>query len=277
MHILSKVFIVFAAILSVLLSALTIAYAANSGRLVSEYQTSQARASSASTSLNLEQTQSAGREGVLRVQISELEGVIQGLNTQIASLQQERAGLESSLQAAQTSRDALEANIAQFRETIETQTNLIAAFRQELTTLRDNELAFRRARIQLEDRISDLESQNEVLTQTNRGLQEALSDAQTRSGSGGGSTFVPTTGRDISGRVNRVTNDSVTGRQLVEVSLGTNDGVRVGTRLTIQRPGVFVANAEVVRVELQTCVAEIRQMNNAGQPLLQNDTAVISR
>lgn len=276
MHILSKVFIVFAAILSVLLSALTIAYAANSGRLVSEYQTSQARASSASTSLNLEQTQSAGREGVLRVQISELEGVIQGLNTQIASLQQERAGLESSLQAAQTSRDALEANIAQFRETIETQTNLIAAFRQELTTLRDNELAFRRARIQLEDRISDLESQNEVLTQTNRGLQEALAQAQGQIGSSTGGMTTPG-GRDISGRVNRVTTDSVTGRQLVEVSLGTNDGVRVGTRLTIQRPGVFVANAEVVRVELQTCVAEIRQMNNAGQPLLQNDTAVISR
>lgn len=272
MHILSKVFVVFAAILSVLLSALTIAYASNSGRLVAEYETSQARATSASTALGLERTQSSERAGVLAAQIAEIQGIVTNLQGQVGSLQQERAQLESDLQAARTSRDALEANISQFRETIETQTNLIAAFRMELTTLRDNELAFRRQRLELEDRISDLESQNEVLTQTNRGLQEALAQAQTQLGQGrvGASN---SGNREISGRVSRVTNDTVTQRQFLEISLGTSDGVRVGSRIEITRPGTFVATAEVTRVELQSCVAEVRQMNVSGQALQQGDAA----
>lgn len=277
MHVLSKVFVVFAAILSVLLSALTIAYASNSGRLVAEYQTSQGRATSASTALGLERTQSSERAGVLTTQIADIQGIVTNLNTQLASLQQERAQLESDLQDAVTSRDSLEANISQFRETIETQTNLIAAFRSELTTLRDNELAFRRARLELEDRISDLESQNEVLTQTNRGLQEALVTAQqgqlgSRGNTGGGTP----TGREISGRVSSVNNDAATGRQFVQISLGTADGVRVGSRIIVQRPNLFIANVEVTRVELQSCVAEVRQMNTGGNTIQSGDTAVIS-
>lgn len=271
MHILSKVFVVFAAILSVLLSALTIAYASNSARLVGEYRTSEAKASSATAALSLERTQSSERAGVLAAQIADIQGTVTNLQSQVASLQQERAQLESDLQAARTSRDALEANISQFRETIETQTNLIAAFREELTTLRDNELAFRRQRLELEDRISDLESQNEVLTQTNRGLQEALAEAQRR----GGTTSTGTIGgqREINGRVTSVSTDSQTSRQFVEVSLGTADGVRVGSRIEISRPGLYIADAEVTRVELQSCVATIRQTNRSGASLQQGDTA----
>lgn len=278
MHILSKVFIVFAAILSVLLSALTIAYASNSNRLVTEYQTASARATSASTALGLERTQSSERAGVLAAQMAEIQGGVAALQSQLATLQRERSQLEGDLQAAMASRDALESNISQFRETIETQTNLIAEFRRELTTLRDAELAFRRHRIELEDRISDLESQNEVLTTTNRALQEALARAQALLGGSqpAGSARTPG-GRDVSGRVSRVSTDSVTGRQFVEISLGTNDGVRVGSRVVIQRPGVFIANAEVTRVELQSCVAEIRQTNTAGHAIMQGDTAVVTQ
>lgn len=272
MHILSKVFIVFAAILSVLLSALTIAYASNSGRLVSEYETAQAQAASASTALQLERTQSSERAGVLQAQIAEIQGTITNLQSQLATLQQERAQLESDLQAARTSRDALEANISQFRETIETQTNLIAAFRSELTTLRDNELAFRRQRLELEDRISDLESQNEVLTQTNRGLNETVVQLQQQLGSGRVGTNSGTP-REINGRVTSVSTDAQTQRQFVEISLGTSDGVRVGSRIEISRPGLYVADAEVTRVELQSCVATIRQTNRSGATLQQGDTA----
>lgn len=272
MHILSKVFIVFAAILSVLLSALTIAYASNSGRLVSEYNTADARASSASTALSLERSQSSERVGVLQLQLQGVQDTVATMQGQMAALQQERAQLESDLQAARTSRDALEANISQFRETIETQTNLIAAFRQELTTLRDNELAFRRQRLELEDRISDLESQNEVLTQTNRGLQEALAEAQRRAGTSGSQSTIGMN-RPVNGRVTNVSTDSQTQRQFVEVSLGTADGVRVGSRIEISRPGLFVADAEVTRVELQSCVATIRQTNRTGASLQEGDTA----
>jgi phage shock protein A len=272
-HILSKVFVVFAAILSVLLSALTIAYASNSGRLVSEFRTEEARASSAATALSLERTQSSERASVLQLQLQGVQDTVANMQGQMATLQQERAQLESDLQAARTSRDALEANISQFRETIETQTNLIAAFREELTTLRDNELAFRRQRLELEDRISDLESQNEVLTQTNRGLQEALAEAQRRLGSASGGSGTPGIDRPVNGRVTSVSTDAQTDRQFIEVSLGTADGVRVGSRIEISRPGLYVADAEVTRVELQSCVATIRQTNRSGARLQEGDTA----
>lgn len=278
MHVLSKVFIVFAAILSVLLSALTIAYASNSGRVVAEYEAARALTLSQSTALDLERQQAGTRVGMNDARIAQIQGTVTNLTSQVATLQQERAQLDADLQAARTSRDSLEANISQFRETIETQTNLIAAFRQELTTLRDNELAFRRARLELEDRISDLESQNEVLTQTNRGLQEALVAAQTQLGSRSGLSNTGNTGgtREVNGRVSSVSTDANTQRQYVQVSLGTADGVRVGTRLTIQRPGLFLANAEVTRVELQSCVAEVRQMNTGGNSIQQGDTAAIA-
>jgi len=272
-HVLSKVFIVFAAILSVLLSALTIAYASNSGRLAAEYRASEALAISKSSALDLERVQASERVGVHSTQIANVQGLVTNLNSQVATLQQERAQLEADHQAAVNSSKALENNISQFRETIDTQTNLIAAFREELTTLRDNELAFRRARLELEDRISDLESQNEVLTQTNRGLQEALAQAQAQLGSNRGTTGGTTgTGREINGRVTTVNTDSSTQRQFVQVSLGTADGVRVGSRLTIQRPGLYIADAEVTRVELQSCVATVLQMNNSGQTIQSGDT-----
>lgn len=273
MHVLSKVFVVFAAILSVLLSALTIAYASNSGRLVAEYENARALSISQSEVLNNERVQASERVGVHSAQIASVQGMVTNLQGQINTLQQERAQLEADLQAAVNSAKALENNISQFRETIDTQTNLIAAFRQELTTLRDNELAFRRARLELEDRISDLESQNEVLTQTNRGLQEALSAAQGAIGSGRGNTGgVTDTGRQINGRVTSVNTDSGTQRQFVQVSLGTADGVRVGSRVTIQRPGLYIADAEVTRVELQSCVATVLQMNTSGHAIQSGDT-----
>ncbi|MEM1330164.1 MAG: hypothetical protein AAGG07_06355 [Planctomycetota bacterium] len=277
MHIFTKVLVCFAAVLAILLSALTMTYAASSNAITADYKDAVAARSAMERSLE-EQT----RQLTQVLQDTELEqatlnSALAERDAQVRRLQSENVRLLGEKRAAEASRDSIENQIAQLGETTQTQIALIESYRNEVGDLRSNELRFRNEKLQLEDRINDLESQREVLEQTTRALQEQLAELQTAISetnaiaSGIGTESAATA---IRGTVEEVSTD-VSGRLLVKIDLGTNDSIRENMKLYVTRGGQFLANMTIIETDLNFAVGELDDLG-LGTTVQAGD-AVITR
>ena len=176
MHTVTKVLVVFAAVLCVLLSALTMAYSVNADRIVADYKNQvQARlgaeenAKADITAARLEVAEKLKDHDALARQNTDQA-------TTIHALESDRAQLITKLAAAESGRDSTSAQISQLAATGKTQALLIDSYRSEVTKLRESELKFQHDKIELVDRINDLESQREVQDQNIRALQEKMAE-----------------------------------------------------------------------------------------------------
>ncbi|MEL7473659.1 MAG: hypothetical protein AAGK04_10110 [Planctomycetota bacterium] len=269
MHALTKVFVVFAAILSVILAGLAIPYAVNAERIASANEQLRTQI----TALEAARAQAAAAEdeeiGRLKLESQAVANENQQLESDKTRLEREVAQLQRDRRQAEASRDAVGGQVDQLNETLQTQATLLSNANSELTDLRDNELRFRREKLDLEDRISDLESQNEVLTQTVQALQEQLAEVRTavatgdsRGEAGGvfsesGEPFVAV-GAPIIGTVQQVQVDPSTGRTMARVSLGSNDRIQRNQKLFLARgTDRFIGNLVVDEVDLNWAVGEV--------------------
>lgn len=272
MHIVTKVLVVFAAVLSVLLAALTMSYSVNADRIVSELRAERNAKLAA-------QTQAAADVAKAGDEIAAKAAMIAALNTeltdhqvQIRQLESERAQLIKDVRAAQAGRDAIERKIDELTSTTRTQASLIESYRDEVTKLRDNELRYRQNEIQLVDRINDLESQSEVLEANVRALQEQLTEARLaleNAGQPGTGTGVATRGGEptripIRGRIVETMRDQATGATLVRIDVGANDQVRENMKLYVSRGDKFLGNLLVRQADLQWAIG---QVDTLGQPV----------
>jgi len=268
-HILTKIFVIFAAVLSLLLAALVIPMAVNSDRVstaLSEAQTQIAALEAARAQAAAAEDEEIGR---LRLENQNVLREASALSDEVARLERENSQLQRDRRKAEADRDATAGQVDQLNETLQTQTTLLESYRSEVTGLRDSELRFRREKLELEDRISDLDSQVEVLDQNLRALREQLAEANTMLGqadaaggvrpsadSEGGAFVLP--GPPVVGRVEQVRTDPMTGETLAQVSVGSNDRVRENMKMFIARDGrTFVANLRIVDVDLNWAVGVV--------------------
>ena len=273
MHVLTKVFVVAAAVLSVALAALTMAYATNAERIRGNYQEQVQLATAAEAALAAERARIADQRADFNARIESLNRDKADQLAQIQRLQSESTDLQIRLRDAQTARESVENKIAQLGETTRTQAELITAYRDEVTGLRENELRFRKEKLDLEDRVADLESQREVLEQTTRALQEQLADLRvTDAGASGAAPAargavqeVAYSGPPIQGRVQQVATDSARGGMLARVNLGSNDNIAPGMRLIVARNGDFVGHLVIVETDLQWSVGEFSDLGRGKQ------------
>ncbi|MFN9992226.1 MAG: hypothetical protein ACK54H_02680 [Phycisphaerales bacterium] len=269
MHFLTKVFVVLAALLSIVLSAMVIAYAVNTDRILANYTSLQALSQSQDAKIaELQSKISAGQIGD-RAMIQQLNSDLANREQQISDLQRAKAQLETDKNRAESARQSLESKIAELGETAKTQAALIASYTEEIRTLRSSEFTSRRAALDMEDRMSDLESQKEVLEQNYRALQEEIAElrrsselAATGGGSSGGasSPFVYS-GSVIFGSVDEVTEDISTGSTLVKINIGTNDRVAKNMRFGVVRDGAFVGNLVVISTDSKFSIAKFDALN----------------
>ena len=174
--------------------------------------------------------------------------------------------------------------IAELGDTVKTQATLLAGYREEVGALRKNELRFREQAVQADDRISDLESQNEVLTQGVRALREQLEEARLSRESGGAmgalsgrsqsEPFVDT-GIPVTGTVESVTTDPSTGATLVKINLGSNDRIRENQKLFVSRGKDFVANLVILKTDMRFAIAKVDTLSRKVE--VQNGDAVTTR
>ena len=281
MHVLTKVFVVIAAVLSVALSALVIAFAVNTDRIREDYQTVvsakasiEAQASAGSTIADQEKTR-------LNSMIEQLSRNEATLKATLGNLENERNTLSAARSKAETERDAITSKIAELGETAKTQATLITSYRDEVTTLRKNELDYRQRALDMDNRLNDLESQREVLEQNFRALQEQLAEAKRASGtpsaagivSGAADQAFVYTGPRIQGRIEDVKVDPATGKTLVKLSVGTNDKVARNMKMFVVRGDEFVANVIVTQPDMKWSVAEVT-LTNKGQTVTVGDLVV---
>ena len=248
MHVLTKLFVVIAALLSVGLAALTMAYATSADRIVAEYRSEQARRIGAEAALTAAEAQHAEFRELATAQISALQTEITAHMSKNSDLTNEVVVLRKEKREAQDRTATIESRIAALGEAAKTQAALIDSYRGEVTTLRDNELRYRNEALDYEDRINDLVSANEVLEQQFRALQEQLQELKERYA--GAESVTPGEGDRVGARgaVQEVMDD-VSGSTMARVDMGTNDGVTEGKQLYIVRGNEFVGHLKVVRAD----------------------------
>ncbi len=282
MHILTKVFIVFAAVLSLVLSVLTMAYAYNADTIRSQYTDALQQAATAKADATAQKSAYADTSARQQQQISELQGLLADLDARNADLVRENTTLVAGKQKAENRALAIENQIGDSLQTTKAQAAVIDSMRQDNAKLRESELSLRTASLELEDRVNDLASQNDVYQATVRALREQLAAAQRdaelamsgASGSLGSDTPYEASGPVIRGRVSRVSFDEASGQPLIEVDIGSNDRLSENMKLHVGRgTSEFIATLVVVRTDLQTAVARV-VLTNAGASVREGDLVV---
>ena len=272
MHTVTKVLVVFASVLCVLLAALTMAFSVNVDRVTGDYQAERDRRLHAETDA---QSTVAQAQAALAEKSQELAGLnasFTNLKTQFNSLEAERAQLVAAVRAAEAQRDAIVGQVAQVQASNNTLVEINKSYAGEVTKLRDTELARSRREIELVDRINDLESQVEVQVASVRALQEQLAEAN-RALQSAGPSVRTTRGQEqpfrpsiaISGKVLNVGKDPATGRPMATINVGANDQVRENMELVITRNGNFVANLIVTKTDLQWSMGRIDALGKTVQ------------
>lgn len=280
MHIVTKILIVFCAVLSLLLAALTMTYAANANALRASIKSEQNAAQAAKTEAGTIQMQAGKIQGEQEKTLVSLTGTIASQLKEIAALQSERTDLRSREQRALSDADSIRSQIAQFTATAQTQTALIKNYRDEVTALREASLGATKREIELLDKINDLASSREVLEQNARALKEQLQEiklAAQQAASGGGATSAATP-RELPGPVVRArvmeTFKSLAGDDMVVINEGSNRGLKENTQMNVARNDGFIASIVITAVEPTKAVGKVSSARTG--PVMKDDV-VLSR
>ncbi len=271
MHSVTKFLMAFAAVLSILLSAMVIAYAANTDRILQDYGNEQAGRRSAEAALTAGAAQWNTDRANIMADLNAQKTSNQQRDGKLAELENERATLRNEHAEAQRARDSFKARVDEFAEIIKTNQTIIDRYSQEVSELRRNELASRTRALETEERMANLLGTVEVLQANNRALAEQMVELQQKVAQGAGGTnanatlIAITPNQQIIGRIESVKLDSGSGKTLVQLNVGSNGGVRDGYLFRVVRGGQWVANVVVRKTDLSFCVAEVELTSKDSQ------------
>lgn len=281
MHILTKVFVLFASILSVLMAALAISYTTNASRITQDYNNAVQAKIAATNSLNAQTTLHSQATTSLNATIDQLRTELSNLQSQLRENESTIANLTIAERQAKASRDSLEGKIAQSITIVETLTALNESYKDELGRLRSEQLRWRDDKIDLESKLSDLTNQATVYEATQRLLQEQLAEAQDANQKlrGGGApiaagvrgTAVEIAGPPIRGTVQSVQTENATGDLMVQVNLGSGDRIRPNSRMYLNRDGrTYLGDLQIISVDLNHSIGRVVNLQ-PGQQVRQGD------
>jgi uncharacterized protein (UPF0335 family) len=263
-HTVTKVLVVFAAVLCVVLAALTMAYAVNADRIVGNFLSERDARIAADTARAADAAQSKDWLQQKEEQLQAFSNKIAALESENRRLAGEKTDLISRIARAEAERDSIVQKIDQLAATNQTQAKVIENYSNEVTQLRENELRYRREAIQLADRISDLAGQNEIFQQSVRALQEQLAaanEALQAASTGVASTSGDSTPRapivPVNGRITKVEKSATTGDILAQINVGSNDQLRDNMRLFIVRGNDYLADLIVIKTDLKASVGRV--------------------
>ncbi len=278
MHILTKAFMVLATLLSVALSALVIAYAANTDKISQDYNSVKTKLEATEAIVASSTGQRSQQIVRLEQQVADLQGRNSDITSKLTQLQDERAQLQRDAARAIADRTTNDSKVSELTELSRTQASLIEAYRGEVTGLRKNELTYKQRQLEMEDRVNDLQAQRDVLDQNYKAIQEELTQIKqgaTLASNGGASSNAPFTytGPVIMGRVESVKRDTATNRTLAKLSIGSNDRVAKNMLMRIIRDNQFIANVVVTQADLSYSVGAVDTLGKTVE-VKEGDTVV---
>jgi len=256
---LTKVFVLFAAVLSIMLSALTISYTINTDQIVSKYNDALAAKEVAEESLR---AQAAQHELVSRdkdAEIQSLRAQQQQIALEMRDLESENARLQTELRGARAEEAAANRRVQGALEATKAQALIIEAYKEEVTELRRNELATREQMLELEERLSDELARAQVAEATIRALRETIANISTEGSGGqtGAEVVSEIPGPVIRGTVQSVAFDSDMGEYIVQINLGENDRVTRNKKLFVVRGSKFIADIVTMKTDLNHSTARV--------------------
>lgn len=284
MHVLTKILVVFCAVLSLLLAALSMAYATNADRLKASIEHERELRLSTESTAKEQVTSSASQQAALQEKLQATQNDKASLLQQLSTLHAEQTDLRSQVERAKADADAIRNQISQLGATADTQAALIKNYRDENSKLRDDLVKSSKREIDLVDRVNELTGQREVLEQNARALKEQLEEAKLslQAAQQGGSTLTGATAvtepREFVGPLVRATVTEVTPSptgDLVVINEGSNRGLKENTLMHVIRGNDFVASIALVRVEPNSAVGRIT-LTRKGMQVLKDDV-VLSR
>lgn len=282
MHILTKVFAVFAAVLSLVLATLTMSMAFNISEVSGALRAAEAKAQAEKAQKDAEVNRAAEERSRLERQLADTANEIARLRGQNTDLSTENSQLRTAVSREREAAQAIQTQIGDFDKTVAAQTRLIESYRDQIDEMRAESARLRSESLALEDRLNDRESEQGVLNQQIRALQEQLAAAEIAR-QGGGETVAASnvakpfdfSGPIITTRVTGTAIDEATGDTLVELAAGSTDRLAQNMRLFVLRGNSWVADVVVIRTDLNQAVARVK-LADKGQSI-QNGDLVMSR
>jgi len=266
-HILTKVFVLIAAVLSIMMASLAIAYSVNVDRVTADYRDMQAAKVAAQNELGAQRATHGQENAALQEDLARLRDELASRNADSRRLEATNSDLRIKLRQAEAARESISSKIAQLGVTTETQARIIDEYKTELSRLHDGELAYRDEKIDLEKAIADLGSQVVVYEQVKRYLEERIAEFQRIADNTNGSSNTsndgdraPTvlSGPTIRGTIDEVVNDPNSGFTRVRINLGSNDRLRENTRFYIIRDNnLYLGDLIVESVDLNHAVGRV--------------------
>ncbi len=287
MHILTKIFVVLVSLLAVFMVPLVVVATMNQEHWRRDALEATAQVSAARAQQNTERQAFLSREAQLAEQLTSYSEQQQA---SIADLEQCRASREEaearliSAEADHASQQGMNRSLAQSVKTAEELTLKLVA---DIEMLRERALTAERRRVELDERLAELDSQLQVaeavqraLREENaqykrdqRGLEAALSEYTARFGSIEGDVLAEDEGiapdRNLEATVLDVARSPE--RTLVQIDAGSRDGVQEGWVMTVGDGGTFIGRLRIIKVDLNratgllTLEQQDRGLAKAGQ------------
>ncbi len=277
MHIVTKFLVVLAAVLSVLLAGLSVAYTANADRLVSEYRAEKNKNAGLKASHEADKAQLNAERDQMVDLLAQKQSELSALRSQLDSLSRERDTLVAENSNLRLDQARYTAQIDEFNSTISTLARLDEQQSAELAQLRDSQLQMGRRELELLASLNDARSELEVANETNRLLQIQIADLQDQQGSGrisssdGGERVGRRAPSGFKGRLTQVTRNDA-GQIVVSIDAGSSDQLAEGMELTISRNSSFVALLTLSRVDLNESVGVVDPLGRANIDVRAGDT-----
>jgi predicted RNase H-like nuclease (RuvC/YqgF family) len=288
-HIVTKILMVFCAVLSLVLAALTMAYTANAGALKASINAERNAASAARTSASAMVGEAKDAAAAKENQLKSMTAQLAQERSKVAQLEADNTDLKSQVTKAQADAQSLINQMSGDRATVQTQAKLISQYRDEVTHLRETMLDTEKRNIELTDKINDLSSAREVLEQNARALKEQLEEtklnlqaAQQTGGLGTGVLDMGTRSasavRELPGPLVRAqvseTFKSAAGDDMVVINEGSNRGLKENVKMNVIRGDTFIATIVLTTVEPTRSVGKVSLVRTGA---VQNGDTVLSR
>jgi hypothetical protein len=278
-HILTKLFVVLVSLLAVFMVPLVVVSTMNQEHWRQDALDMQTQVSAAQAQQRTGQETFLAREAQLNEQLAKYAAMQQAQVAELEACRVTRDEAETRLITAESrivSLDGVQRTLAQGVKTAEELSRKLVT---DLEVLRERALTAERRRVELDERLAELDSQVQVAEAVQRALREentqykrdqrsleaAIGEYTARYGSIAGDVLAADEGiapdRNIEATVLDVARSSE--RTLVEIDAGSRDGVQDGWVMTIGNGGTFIGRLRIIQVDLNRATGVLTLENGS--------------
>ncbi|MDP7070156.1 MAG: hypothetical protein QF561_02280 [Phycisphaerales bacterium] len=282
MHILTKIFVVLVSLLAVFMVPLVVVSTMNQEHWRRDALEAAAQVSAVRAQQNTERQAFLAREAQLAEQLTAYSQQQQAHVSDLEACRSARERIQARLIKAEADAASREGMNRSLTQSVTTAQELNSKLVADLETLRTRALTAERRRVELDERLAELDSQIQVAEAVQRALREenaqykrdqrsleaALSEYTARFGSIEGEVLAEDEGiapdRNLEATVLDIARSPE--RTLVEIDAGSRDGIQDGWVMTVGDGGTFIGRLRIIQVDLNRATG-ILTLESSGRGL----------